>query len=1018
MFARDLAFYIKKCFLLSILLSLSTSLFAQHEHHAPPTQIPSSPVTKESSIKPKATEIKKRPTAVMKGKMTEPASRVINLVVGYKMVNFAGKWRKAIAVNNQIPAPTLHFKEGEAVEINVFNRLDKGTSIHWHGILVPWQMDGVENVSQKAILPGGVFHYRFTLHQSGTYWYHAHADVQEQEGLYGAFLIDTKTPPPYHYTKDYVVVLSDWSNIPAGQIFANLKKDGDYFTPKFPLQPSLAKFIHDYREADTKERKALINDYKMMQQMRMSIYDISDVAYDAFLLNGRSCASPWTGRVKVGDVVRLRFIGAGGSTIFRVKMHDTIMQTVHIQGNDVKPFPTRDFDIAPGETHDVLVRIQKNRPYIIYAESIDTVGAAVGALVTSPNQLVDYQQVPPFPEPLPATRQMMETMMMSEMHQGSMSKAMPTHGTMNAKKSKMQGMNMSAMDHRSTGGKNTTQLTSTPKAKNVKESMSSQKTKHKNHSMDMKGMKHSMNGLMNDKNSEPSKESSSKMMDSKGIQAIPSSAENHKSSEVRHAMPSSKMEEGNSMSMNKSSHSMRHSIENSSQLMSMSTVKTKNSKDSMAMNQSMSHAMDGEMKHMSMDNPMTMPTEPSIVGDTITPLDAKNSSMTMGTKYQELIASIKTNDPNKPVDGVIKMELFGYMDRFIWFINGLPEYLAKPIVIEPEKRYRIIFTNNSMMRHPMHIHGHWFILRNGHGSYDPLLHTIEVPPGATAVADFDTDASGQWFFHCHHLYHMMAGMARVFQYQTIIEVARGLKKPEHEIASTGYYNRPIVRVDEQIPIDLSLVNHPIGHHAGLYKASFLELGEDPFHNAQELSFKGLYGPDYHKLELYTEDAEVNKGSIEYADMDVFYWHLISQFWAIKGGVNYFYRPGGPYWQPGIGIEGLAPYFIDTNIRSYYYQGSVKLDVQLSRDTQLFNNFLVRTGIRSILATKTLIQNEIGNGLNQMRYIVRPYYRLMPGVNVYAEYEYDKDYGAFKRIQQTAGENTTETTVTLGLSLLF
>ncbi|MCE0722765.1 multicopper oxidase domain-containing protein [Legionella resiliens] len=1107
MLKKDFHHVLRYYFLIFFLLVFSPfALFAQHEQHGAATPTETSFKTTLYQSKPvgKKTEqqtAKKKPARAIKPlSLPHGPAHTINLVVAYKTVYFAGKTRRAIAVNNQIPAPTLRFKEGERVTINVYNHLDKGTSIHWHGILVPWQMDGVENVSQKAIPPGGVFHYRFTLHQSGTYWYHAHADVQEQEGLYGAFLIDPKTPPPYRYTKDYVVVLSDWSNIPANQIFANLKKDGDYFSPKFPLQPSLSKFIHDYRSADAKERKSLINDYKMMQQMRMSIYDLSDVAYDAFLLNGQPKMCPWTAQVKVGDVVRLRFIGAGGSTIFRVKIQDTTLQMVHIQGNDVKPFPISDFDIAPGETYDVLVSIQKSKPYIIYAESIDTVGAAVGALVTSSSQTVNYQQVPPFPEPLPTTRQMMANMMMSEEHQGSSS--MPDHSMIKQGKSasKMQGMNMPphSMAH--------------AKAGNSKESMSSsKKSMPMNHQMDMSGMKHSMPMTTDDKNSK-SKESSSssKSMNSEemhGVHGI--SDEKNKSSTKNDAMESNKNGEEDSMSMSMPSHSMaQDSSTNANKQQSTSTAKGGNSKESMSSNKKsmpMNHQMDmSGMKHsmpmttndknskskvslktknskemhamhgiskgknksstvrhsmmsknksmsmpshsmtpsssmhqsmsmstvqtkdsmgsmdmdMSMDKPMHMPTEPSIIGDSIIPMDKKYSAMTMGTKYQELTAAIKTNDPHKPIDGVIRMELFGYMDHFIWFINGLPEYKAKPILIEPSKRYRIIFTNNSMMRHPMHIHGHWFILRNGHGSYDPLLHTIEVPPGATAVADFDTDASGQWFFHCHHLYHMMAGMARVFQYETIIEVANGLRKPEYEIASTGYYNRPIVRVDEQIPIDLSLVKHPIGHHAGLYKASFLELSEDPFHNAQELSFKGLYGPDYHKLELYTEDAEVNKGSIEYADMDIFYWHLISQFWAVKGGVNYFYRPGGPYWQPGIGIEGLAPYFIDTNIRTYYHQGSVKFDAELSRDTQLFNNFLVRTGIRSILATKTVVQNELGNGLNQMRYIVRPYYRLMPGLNVYAEYEYDKDYGAFKRIRQAKGENTTETTVSLGLAFLL
>jgi CopA family copper-resistance protein len=801
------------------------------------------------------------------------AERTVNLVVAYKMVNFAGKLRKAIAVNNQIPAPTLHFKKGDQVTLNVYNHLDKGTAIHWHGLLVPWQMDGVEGISQKPIPPGGVFHYRFTLYQSGTYWYHAHANVQEQEGLYGAIIIDPPHSPSYHYTKDYVVVLSDWSNTSAEQIHANLKKEGDYYSPRFPIQPSLMKFIHDYRKANPEERKKIIDDYKMMQQMRMSIYDFSDVAYDAFLLNGRPNAEPWTARVKVGDVVRLRFIGAAGSTIYHVKIPGAKMEMVHIDGNDVQPYFIDTFSISPGETYDVLVKIKKNSPYIIYAESLDTLGKAYGALVTNFNQRVDYEHVKPFPEPEPVTREMMDNLMMGGMNHNAMKK----------------GNNMSNMNHGSM-------------------------------SANMPGMNHG--------------------------------------------------------------------------------------------------SMDGGSS--SSAGSMTMPTEASIIGDTMS-LPSKDllAIKTSGEKYQHLIAAVKTNNPNTPISKIIRMELFGYMDRYTWFINGVPEYKTKPIVIEPGKRYRIIFTNNSMMRHPMHIHGHWFILRNGHGAYDPLLHTIEVPPGATAVADFDTDASGQWFFHCHHLYHMMSGMSRVFQYSTIINVANGTAKPETEISKGTYTNRPIVRVDEVRPIDASLILHPMAHPAGLYVANFLDISEDPFNNVQRATFKGLYGGDYNKLELFTNDAEMKNGIVETADMDVFYWHLITQFWAIKGGANYVYRPTRtPYWQPGVGIEGLMPYFIDTDIRTYYHDASVKLDAEFSRDTQITNNFFIRLGVRGIFATKTVRQDEIGSGLNQMRYIIRPYYRLMPGITLFTEYEHENDYGALKNIRQNLGESISENTLTFGLAVLF
>ncbi len=798
--------------------------------------------------------------------------RVINLEVAYKKVCFAGKCRTGIAVNNQIPAPTLHFKQGDHVTINVFNRLHEETAIHWHGLLVPWQMDGVLGVSQKGIRPGSVFHYQFPLLQAGTYWYHSHAALQEQLGLYGAIVIDPPKPSPYHYTKDYVVVLSDWSNTDPEQLFANLKKDGNYYSPRLPLQPSLSHFLHDYRYANAQEKQLLIRDYQMMQTMRMGIYDFSDIAYDAFLLNGRTVSNPWRARVRVGDVVRLRFIGAAANTIFHVKLPNTTMQMVQIDGNDVIPHEVTDFRIAPGETYDVLVTIKNSQPTIIYAASADTLGAAIGALITSSQQVVNYAQVTPFPEPPPVTREMM-----GAMHTDTASRQMP------------------------------------------------QTMMHDHHIM---GMHHT--------------------------------AEHH------------------------------------------SSVQT----------------------GMTMQHAMRMPTEPSIIGDTIDAPYSTHSHMNptqmMGgsSKYHDLKAAVKTNDPDRPIKGIINMELFGYMNRFIWFINGKPEYEAQPIMLEPGQRYRLIFINNSMMHHPMHIHGHWFILRNGHGTYDPLLHTIDVPPGGTIIADIDTDASGQWMFHCHFLYHMFAGMSRILQYTSLIDIIKGDALPQNIISNTSYVNRPIVRVDKR-PIDIGLVEHPEPHHQHMYFATLLEFGEDPYHNVQRITYKGLYGYDYNKIELFTNDAEFESGKVANADIDLFYWHLISQFWAVKGGANYFYRPAKkPYWQPGIGIEGLLPYFIETDVRGYYHSGSTKLDIELSRDTQITDNGFLRIAIRSIIASKRVTSAAIGSGLNQMRYIVRPYYRVMPGLTINLEFEHQQDYGSFNSLQKKFGESTNSNTLTVGFSALF
>jgi uncharacterized protein involved in copper resistance len=266
---------------------------------------------------------------------------------------------------------------------------------------------------------------------------------------------------------------------------------------------------------------------------------------------------------------------------------------------------------------------------------------------------------------------------------------------------------------------------------------------------------------------------------------------------------------------------------------------------------------------------------------------------------------------------------------------------------------------------------------------------------------------------------MMTGLARVFQYSTLIEITQDTAKPDDIVKSTAYINRPIVRVDETRPIDPAMVKHPMAHAHGLWLSNFIDVGADPFHSVQRLTYKGLYGSDYNKLELFTNDAEVRKGTADNADMDIFYWRLISQYWAVKGGANYFYRPATtPYWQPGVGIEGLMPWFIDTDIRGYYHAGSAKLDMELSRDTQITNNFLIRAGVRSILATKTVTTAALGAGLNQMRYSVRPYYRVMPGVTVFTEYEHEQDYGAFRRIQRNAGDATVQNTVTVGMSWLF
>ncbi len=842
------------------------------------------------------------------------ADRTVNFDVGYKTVNFTGKSVRALAINHQIPGPTLHFKEGDTVTINVYNHLNEGTTIHWHGLILPWNMDGVDGVSQEAIPPGGVFHYHFTLKQSGTYWYHAHTGLEEQQGLYGAMVIDPLQPPAYQYDKDYTIVLSDWSNTPADQVLANLKKSGDFYSSKFPLQGSLVQFIQSYRAATPEGKKELLSAYNMMQHTRMGLYDISDVAYNAFLLNGQPNTQGWSAPVKVGDVVRLRLIDAGGSTIFHVKIPGSTMKLVSVDGNDIRPLEWESLDIAPGETYDVLVKIQKDSPYIIYAESADTLGAAYGALITHPNQIVDYAAVNPFPIPQP--------MMMG-------------HGAMPG----MGGMDMSqSMSHPA----------ASPEAQA---------------DMPMKDFKSGMANMPNMKMGATAQESSVSE-ESKTTNELPT---------MDHDMGDMQMDDASDKA------SSEHSSHNMDDMDQTSIP--------------MNHG--ANMPGMSHPLPSTEVTE-----------------TTPGTKYQDFESPVVTNDLNVPVI-TIKMVLSGYMDRYIWFINGVPEYKAKPIIIEPGKRYRLIFVNDSMMDHPMHLHGHWMILRNGHGAYDPLVHTLDVPPGATIVADFDADASGQWYFHCHNAFHMMTGMARLFRYSNFDPMdSSGMDNMATHMHTTMTMSSNTKSNQDSIAV-------PTGHPVHLYQASYFEIGADPFNNVQEATFKSLIGYDDNKLEIYSEDAEINKGTVSNANIDLFYWHLISEFWAVKGGVNYNYRPREtPYWQPGVGVEGLMPFFIDTDARVYEHAGSVKLNLELSRDTQITNKFFIRTGIQANAASKTVEQDEIGSGLNQMQYILRPYYQFTPNLSLYTEFNYTQDYGVQTDIDNSNGEASHRTTFLFGISMLF
>ena len=290
-------------------------------------------------------------------------------------VNFTGRPRFATAVNGQVPGPLLRVREGDTVTVRVKNSLNEMTSIHWHGVILPAAMDGVPGISFGGIAPGETFTYRFTMRQSGTYWYHAHT-LAEQTGLYGAMIVEPRGPDPIAADRDYTVMLSDWTDESPLQVFLNLKKMGSYYNF---AQPTVGDF---FRDASRLGLTKAIAKREMWNGARMNATDYSDVSATTYtyLMNGTTPAGNWTAVARAGERVRLRFIGAGTATYFDVRIPGLKLTIVSTDGQPVEPVEVDEFRIGPGETYDVLVRVPDDRAYTIFAQSMDRTGFARGTL--------------------------------------------------------------------------------------------------------------------------------------------------------------------------------------------------------------------------------------------------------------------------------------------------------------------------------------------------------------------------------------------------------------------------------------------------------------------------------------------------------------------------------------------------------------------------------------------------------------------------------------------------------------
>jgi CopA family copper-resistance protein len=552
--------------------------------------------------------------------------------------NITGRTRTATAINGQIPGPTLRMREGDTVTLSVTNRLPFTSSIHWHGLRIPSDMDGVPGFSYAGIASGQTFAYRFALKQSGTYWYHAHGP-EEQTGVYGSLVIEPRGGFATRFDRDYMIVLSDWSDESPLKIISNLKFQADYYNYH---RRTLGTFIEDSRRDGL---GATIQDRLMWGNMRMSPTDILDVsgATYTYLMNGQPPAANWTALFRPGERVRLRFIDAGTMSIFDVRIPGLKMTVVQTDGNDIVPVTVDEFRIGPGETYDVIVEPREPQAYTIFAQAQDRTGYARGTLAPRPGLSA---AVPPM-DPRP-----MRTM--ADM-----------------------GMDHGAGGHAGHGG-------AAPASKPPAPMPSPSSDPHAGHAMP---------GMSNGASS--------------------GAAQDHSA-------------HGGSPAASQGSMLPMTGQYDAPQLEGRVGV------DNVAMvtKSRLAEAGDG--------------------------LDGNGRRV---LRLSDLRNAKRGNDPRPPTREIV-LHLTGNMERFMWSFDGTKFSDAAPIMLKLGERVRFTLINDTMMDHPMHLHGVWSELENGQGDYLPYKHTILVKPAERLSFLVSADEPGRWAFHCHLLYHMELGMMR------------------------------------------------------------------------------------------------------------------------------------------------------------------------------------------------------------------------------------------------------------------
>lgn len=574
-----------------------------------------------------------------------------DLDIGHSPVSIGGRQGHAITVNGTLPGPLIRFREGDDITIRVRNRLDEDTSIHWHGLLVPFHMDGVPGVSFPGIRANSEFTYAFSVPQSGTYWYHSHSGLQEQMGHYGPIIIDPAGKDPIEADREYVLVLSDWTFEHPHKVFARLKKDPAVYNFQQRTMGDL------FREAREQGWKATLADRASWGQMRMSPTDISDVTATVYtyLINGHATPDNWTALFGAGERIRLRIINASAMTIFNFRIPGLPMTVVAADGLPVRPVETDEFQIGVAETYDVVVEPSRERAFALVAESIDRSGQVVATLAPEAGMVATA--------PLLRERPTL------------------THRDM--------GMDHSGMDHSAMG-----------------------------HG-DMSGMDHSAMG-----------HDTMDGMDHSSMEA-----------------PASEMVSHN--------HQTGPGVDN------LAAVAARRI------------------------------DEPGLGLE-----DVPHRALT----YADL-RSLERNPDLRAPGREMEIHLTGNMERYMWSFDGKKfSAVEGPIIFHEGERLRVTLVNDTMMTHPIHLHGMFFDLVVDEGDHKPRKHTVNVKPAEKLSFDVTADHVGDWAFHCHLLFHMHAGMMQVVSVMPRTSGEEATAPSGHEGHAPGH-DGPGMPAPEEAPTD-------------------------------------------------------------------------------------------------------------------------------------------------------------------------------------------------------------------------